>query len=121
MSDGVLEPSPSMLWVWWAALGFAYLCLVLFVAVGIISTTSTFNKKFLKTFFWVAVIWTMAATSLLVGIVKVLGASGKDCLGAWLASVAISMVFIQIGQSHLEFQDPTGEGILGSAPSNGTG
>lgn len=92
-------------------LGSAYVVLFLFLGVGVIATTTRFSPFFMETFYWVAVIWTMAASTLLVAVVRAFGGSARDCLSAMLASVAIYLVILQIGQTRLNVQNPTGAGI----------
>ena len=97
--------------IWAGLFALAFFCLFLFLAVGVIATTTTFNQTFVKTFFWIAIIWTIASSGLLVSVVRAFGGNPKDCLMAFLAAVAIWLVVIQIGQTHLSYQDPTGKGV----------
>lgn len=107
----VVVPNPLWKMLWAALLVFACFCLFMFFAVGVIATTTTFSPTFVTTFFWIAIIWTMVSSSLLCALVRAFGASARDCVGAFLACVAIWLVVIQIGQTHLAAQDPTGSGI----------
>lgn len=107
----MLVPSKRMKVFWRIMLGLAYLCLFLFLGVGVIATTTRFSPFFVETFFWIAVIWTMAGSGLLVAVVRAFGGNSRDSLSAMLASIALYLVIIQIGQTRLNVQDPTGAGI----------
>ena len=100
----LLVPNTVMKRVWFVLLGLAYLASFAFLAVGIIATTTTFNDTFVKYFFWISILWILASSSLLVGIVRAFGGSAKDSMSAFLASVGIWLVVIQIGQTKLNGQ-----------------
>ena len=102
----VLVPDPKWKILWGIILGAAYFALFLFLAVGIVATTTTFSSTFVRVFFWIAIIWTVSSSLLLAWVVRAFGASGRDCMGAFLAAVAIWLVVIQIGQTHLSIQAP---------------
>ena len=102
----ILVRNEKMLIFWKCAFGLAFICLILFLGVGIIATTTTFSPVFVKTFFWIAIVWTIVSSGLLVFVVRLFGGDGKDCPGAMLAAVAIWLVVIQIGQTHLSIQVP---------------
>lgn len=102
--DGkLLVPNAEMKRVWFVLLGFRYLASFCFLGVGIIATT-TFSGIFVKYFFWISILWILASSSLLVGIVRAFGGNGKDCMSAFLAAVGIWLVVIQIGQTKLNGQ-----------------
>jgi hypothetical protein len=105
VEDGkLLVPNPRVKMLWSITLGLGYAASICFLGVGIIATTATFSPTFVKYFFWIAILWLLASSSLLVLIVRAFGANGKDCMSAFLAAVAIWLVIIQIGQTKLNGQ-----------------
>ncbi|CAI6339823.1 unnamed protein product [Periconia digitata] len=97
----IVTPNPGMkrLWAFLISLGVAVS--IGFLAVAIIATTTEFHPLFIKYFFWIAIVWVLAASATLVALVRAFGASGKDSLSVFLATVAIYLVIIQIGQTKL--------------------
>ncbi|KXT11868.1 hypothetical protein AC579_4177 [Pseudocercospora musae] len=102
--DKIWVPDRRKKMIWGTLLGLGFAALICFLGVGIIATTTTFSPIFVQYFFWIAIIWTLASTSLLVLIVRAYGGNGKDCMSAFLAGVAIWLVVIQIGQTKLNGQ-----------------
>lgn len=102
--DGVLIPNPRMKVIWCILLGLGFAALICFLGVGIIAATAKFSEIFIRFFFWIAIVWTLASSTLLMLIVRAFGANGKDCMSAFLAGVAIWLVVIQIGQTKLNGQ-----------------
>lgn len=96
------NPKAKRMWAIILALGFA--AQIGFLGVGIIAMTATLNSTMVKYLFWICLMWLLASSSLLVLLVRALGANGKDCLTAFMASVAIWLVVIQIGQTKLNGQ-----------------
>jgi hypothetical protein len=96
-----VAPNPRIKLLWKFLISLGVLASIGFLSVGIIATTTTFDPFFIKYFFWVAIVWVLAASSLLVALVRAFGAGGKDSLGVFLAAVAIYLVIIQIGQTKL--------------------
>ena len=94
--------------IWAVVLAFACFAQIAFLGVGIIAMTTTLNENMIKYMYWVCFAWILLSSSLLVLLVRALGASGKDCLSAFLAAVAMWLVVVQIGQSKLNGQQ--GEG-----------
>jgi hypothetical protein len=94
--------------IWAVVLAFACFAQIAFLGVGIIAMTTTLNENMIKYMYWVCFAWILLSSSLLVLLVRALGASGKDCLSAFLAAVAIWLVVVQIGQTKLNGQQ--GEG-----------
>jgi hypothetical protein len=90
--------------IWAFVLAFACFAQVAFLGVGIIAMTTTLNETMIKYMYWVCFAWILLSSSLLVLLVRALGASGKDCLSAFLAAVAIWLVVVQIGQTKLNGQ-----------------
>jgi hypothetical protein len=102
-----VEPVVKKIWAVVLALGcVAQIC---FLGVGIIAMTSTLSKPMIKYVYWVCFAWILWSSSFLVLLVRALGASGKDCLGAFLAAVAIWLVVVQIGQTKLNGQLGVGQ------------
>ena len=85
-----------MIWLCACRLNLGFLCLIAFLAVGIIATTTTFSSTFNKTFFWIAIARTVISPALLGALVKAPGGHGRDTVGAYLAAVAIWLVVVQI-------------------------
>lgn len=96
------NPRTKKMWSILLTAGFA--AEILFLGVGIIAMTTTFSDIMVRFSFWICIIWLLARSSLLVLLVRALGANGKDCLSAFLAAVAIWLVVIQIGQTKLNGQ-----------------
>jgi hypothetical protein len=90
--------------IWAFVLAFGCFAQVAFLGVGIIAMTTTLNEMMIKYMYWVCLLWIIMSSSLLVLLVRALGASGKDCLSAFLAAVAIWLVVVQIGQTKLNGQ-----------------
>jgi len=86
---------------WTAVFILAIVVLFVFFGVGVIATNSTFSLLFEKIFFWVAIVWTLAASVILAWLVKAFGGSNKEILTVFMTSIAIWLVVIQIGQTHL--------------------
>lgn len=101
---GLAVLNPRMKRIWFIIISLAILALITFLGVGIIATTATFSEGFVKYFFWISIVWTLASSTLLVSVVRAFGANGKDALSAFLAAVAIWLVVIQIGQTKLNGQ-----------------
>ena len=103
-ASGLLVPNRNMVLLWRILLILGFVCLWGFLGVGIIATTTTFAPKFIESFFWIAIVWTMTSSTLLTLLVRAMGGNGRDCVGACLAAVAIWLVVIQIGQTKLAAQ-----------------
>ncbi|KAI9805280.1 MAG: hypothetical protein M1833_005733 [Piccolia ochrophora] len=101
---GRMVPKPLVVFAWRVVLLLAALALILFLGVGIIATNSTFDATFQKYFFWIAIVWVLVSSSLLAWLVQAVGGSKKDIVSGALAVVAIWLVVIQIGQTHLVAQ-----------------
>jgi hypothetical protein len=68
----------------------------MFFGVGIIATNSQFSPLFQRIFFWIAIVWTLVPSLLLAWIVRATGGTGKDITSAFIASIAIWLVVIQV-------------------------
>jgi hypothetical protein len=90
--------------IWAVVLAFGCFAQIAFLGVGIIAVTTTLNEWMVKYMYRVCLLWIIMSSSLLVLLVRALGASGKDCLAAFLAAVAIWLVVVQIGQTKLNGQ-----------------
>jgi hypothetical protein len=101
LETGEYVANLAMKRLWTAIFVCCFVFLFLFFGVGVIATNSPFSPLFQKIFFWVAVIWTMAPTILLSWLVSAIGGSKRDIASVFLASLAIWLVVIQIGQTHL--------------------
>lgn len=99
-----LTPNPKTKKMWRILLAAGFAAEIVFLGVGLIAMTTTFSDIMMQYLFWICLIWLLASSSLLVLLVRALGASGKDCLSAFLAAVAIWLVVIQIGQTKLNGQ-----------------
>ena len=87
---------PYMIGVWRAALFLSGCALVAFYGVGVIATNTTFSPLFQQYFFWIAIVWSLASSSLLGWLVSILGASKRDVLGSFLSALALWLVIIQV-------------------------
>lgn len=99
-----LTPNPKTRKLWMVLLTAGFAAEIVFFGVGLIAMTTTFSDVMTRYLFWICLIWLLASSSLLVMLVRALGATGKDCLSAFLAAVAIWLVVIQIGQTKLNGQ-----------------
>jgi len=84
--------------MWKVVFSVVGVSLVAFFAVGIIASTQEFSGIFLKNYFIIAIIWSLASSSLLSWFVRLLGGGTKDAVATFLAMLGIWLVVIQIGQ-----------------------
>jgi len=70
--------------------------LICFYGVGIIATNTQFSPIFQQYFYWIAILWSVASSSLLAWVVIALGATRRDAVGAFLSAIAIWLVVIQV-------------------------
>jgi len=70
--------------------------LICFYGVGIIATNTEFSPIFQQYFYWIAILWSVASSSLLAWVVTTLGATRRDAVGAFLSAIAIWLVVIQV-------------------------
>jgi hypothetical protein len=98
---GAIVVVPHVLLIWRIVFYLAILALILFFAVGVIATNSTFSPLFQKIFFWIAIIWTLTPSVILAWLVRAVGGSDKDVASVFLASIAIWLVVIQVSYNRL--------------------
>ncbi|KAF1984946.1 hypothetical protein K402DRAFT_335501 [Aulographum hederae CBS 113979] len=99
--DGSLRPRPFAIYIWKTIFTLSILSLVCFYGVGIIATNTRFSPVFQRSFFWVAIFWSLISSSLFGWLTWALGASKRDVMGAFLTAIGLWVVVIQIGQTHL--------------------
>ncbi|KAI5799804.1 hypothetical protein EDC01DRAFT_517805 [Geopyxis carbonaria] len=78
--------------------------LALFFGVGMVASTQRFSPVFLKTYYIVAIFWGLISSGLLAWYTGVFGGGSKDKVSMFLASLALWLVVIQIGQSRITLQ-----------------
>ncbi|KAL1626011.1 hypothetical protein SLS56_007069 [Neofusicoccum ribis] len=100
-SNGRTAYRPIFASLWVVILTIAVLALICFYGVGIIATSTTFDPTFQKYFFWIAIIWSLASSSLLGWIIMIFGGNKRDVVAALISGLGIWLVIIQIGQTYL--------------------
>ncbi|KAF2233220.1 hypothetical protein EV356DRAFT_210758 [Viridothelium virens] len=103
-TDGTLHWHPYRRHFWQGILFGSMAVLILFYAVAIIVTNSTFSPVFIEYYFWIAIVWSLISSGLLSWVVYVLGATKRDTMLSFLAGLSLWLVVIQIGQTHFSNQ-----------------
>jgi hypothetical protein len=96
---GIMIVKPNMVLFWRIFFCIVVFILIVFFGVGVMATNSQFSPTFQKTFFWIAIIWTLVPTVILSWLVHAIGGNGKDVMSVFLASLAIWLVVIQVKYS----------------------
>lgn len=99
--NGSVQLRYQIAWIWRIIILLVIAALTCFYGVGIIATNTQFNPSFQRYFFWIAIFWSLVSSSLLGFLVVWLGGNKKDAVSALLTGLAIWLVIIQIGQTHL--------------------
>jgi hypothetical protein len=94
--SGIEFAVPRVILLWRIVFIVAIVALILFYGVGVIATNSTFSELFQRIFFWIALVWTLVPSFILAWLVHAVGGSNNDVMSAFLASVAIWLVVIQV-------------------------
>ena len=82
--------------MWQAVLFASVFVMAVLYGIGIIATNTPFSVGFEKSFYWVAIAWSLGTSALFAWIAHAFGGSRRDMCAAFLSAIAIWVVIIQV-------------------------